>query len=211
MDFLTSARILDRRRLGKQRVEAKQILRALAGLTRSSWDNHPCNKMWRGYEYSLMNYCNIMMEEWCRRGHHNELCKYYLLPWVFSHPNWLGDPAFHSRHRAKLLGKDFDFYSQFRWIEQPLGQDEPYLWPDSCRQPSEFIFCEMDVGVFAYNAEVRGPCHLIQQLVEDGRRKPYWYNESERGIICTHISSLYLPREPHATDRADREVSETQD
>jgi hypothetical protein len=38
--FEESARILDYRRLGKQRVEAWQILRSLDGITKG-WSNHP--------------------------------------------------------------------------------------------------------------------------------------------------------------------------
>ena len=44
-----SVRCLDYRRLGKQRVEAFQILNALAGKSKG-WTSHPATKMWRGYE-----------------------------------------------------------------------------------------------------------------------------------------------------------------
>jgi hypothetical protein len=38
--YARSAAVLDRQRLGKQRVEAMQILRVLAGET-AGWGNHP--------------------------------------------------------------------------------------------------------------------------------------------------------------------------
>ncbi len=46
-DFTVSAQLLDTRRLGKQRVEALQVLRAL---TRESygWKSHPAVLMWGG-------------------------------------------------------------------------------------------------------------------------------------------------------------------
>ena len=49
-DFRKTFECLDYRRLGKQRIEAFQILRCLEGLT-SGWKNHPAVKMWRGHEW----------------------------------------------------------------------------------------------------------------------------------------------------------------
>jgi hypothetical protein len=51
-DFARSAAVLDDRRLGKQRVETLQILRAL---TRPDygWRHHPAVLMWKGHEVSL--------------------------------------------------------------------------------------------------------------------------------------------------------------
>ena len=51
-DFVKSAKILDYKRLGKQRVEAWQILRALRGETKG-WRNHPATNLWRGHEKAL--------------------------------------------------------------------------------------------------------------------------------------------------------------
>ena len=54
-DFEKTARLLDTRRLGKQRVKTLQIVRAL---TRPGhgWRNHPAVRMWRGYEEALGAY-----------------------------------------------------------------------------------------------------------------------------------------------------------
>src|SRR4051812_49794255 len=46
-DFADSARLLDSPRLGKQRVETLQILRAIE-LPDYGWANHPAVLMWRG-------------------------------------------------------------------------------------------------------------------------------------------------------------------
>src|SRR4051794_41739321 len=46
-DFEDSARLLDSPRLGKQRVETLQILRAIE-LPDYGWANHPAVLMWRG-------------------------------------------------------------------------------------------------------------------------------------------------------------------
>jgi hypothetical protein len=66
-DFEATARVLDWRRLGKQRVECMQILNALHG-TSKGWVNHPAVRMWRGYEDALETYQSFMIEEWVRRG-----------------------------------------------------------------------------------------------------------------------------------------------
>ena len=42
-------------------------------------------------------------------------------------PHWLGDVRFHSSHRANLLRKDYEYYSQFGWTENPKS---PYVWHD---------------------------------------------------------------------------------
>lgn len=89
-NFAESARVLDNRRLGKQRVECLQILQTLAkgpiqrSLTRAygfkynpqegvftrktPWYNHPACRMWRGKEHALALYgCHICFE-WRKRG-----------------------------------------------------------------------------------------------------------------------------------------------
>jgi len=88
-DFRVTAACLDDKRLGKQRVECKQILLALkAGprqgfdaatrswkslslfesspeLTRATpWYNHPATKMWKGFEYGLCLYAQSICREW---------------------------------------------------------------------------------------------------------------------------------------------------
>ncbi len=94
-----TAKVLDRQRLGKQRVEALQILRTLhqgpwtcwschqpvthfnpyktgyhcyhceAPLKRTAWYNHPAVKMWKGHETALMHYLKHICEEWVSRGY----------------------------------------------------------------------------------------------------------------------------------------------
>ncbi|HEX6031168.1 MAG TPA: MSMEG_6728 family protein [Tepidiformaceae bacterium] len=131
-DFTRCAEVLDDRRLGKQRVEALQILNAL-GRTSGGWVNHPAVKMWRGYELALARYALAMCDEWRRRGHRDgvrdQIVERY--PELLSgedvpRPPWLGDKAFHRSHRSNLVRKDAGFYG-------PLFPDEsgdlPYAWP----------------------------------------------------------------------------------
>lgn len=129
--FSASARVLDRARLGKQRVEVKQIYRALIGET-SGWSRHPAVRMWRGCEHSLLDYGLIVCAEWRRRGYRDSLADYFCDAFYAAYdkphmsPPWLGDPAFHAAHRSNLLRKAPDHYGRFGWTESP---DLPYVWP----------------------------------------------------------------------------------
>jgi len=136
-DFSETARILDYRRLGKQRSEARQILKALLQLN-NSWRNHPAVRMWEGFEMALIAYGNVMISEWKRRGYQNNMpildltgqitgIKFELVPETdYDLPPWFGHPPFHASHRSNLLRKDFNYYNQFGWTE---GTDLPYYWP----------------------------------------------------------------------------------
>jgi len=121
--FTKSAQVLDYRRLGKQRVEAKQILQAIENQT--GWKNHPIVKMWTPYTNALKQYANIIITEWIGRGYNNNM-EFYDIDNV-EYPDWLGDERFHSSHRANLLRKDFDYYSQYKWKE---NSESPYVWRD---------------------------------------------------------------------------------
>lgn len=96
-DFARSAKCLDYRRLGKQRIEAFQLLYALKdpwslderswrienGLmdnkpTKRGWANHPAALMWKGYEIALRIYYNTMICEWYLRGYNNSLRYAYI-------------------------------------------------------------------------------------------------------------------------------------
>ena len=76
-DFHANAKNLDYRRLGKQRVECKQILMALRGDS-GGWVNHPATKMWRGYEPALLTYAVAICWEWIERGYKDSLLPYLL-------------------------------------------------------------------------------------------------------------------------------------
>ena len=141
-NFAHSARVLDNKRLGKQRVETMQIMHALVRLQGHNdtpggtipWANHPAVKMWRGFENTLMIYQEAICAEWIKRGF-NDTClektaNYYLgsslVMTLTADPRWLGLKLFHSAHRANLLRKDPIHYGKFNWIEEPA---EGYWWP----------------------------------------------------------------------------------
>ena len=132
--FARSARVLDYRRLGKQRVECLQLLKALLEPGTKGWVNHPAAKMWRGHELRLATYGLTICDEWRRRGY-KDTCREKILKYAerapFSRetwtPEWLGCDDFHSSHRSNLLRKDPEWYSQWGWTE-PNNLD--YIWPN---------------------------------------------------------------------------------
>jgi Pyrimidine dimer DNA glycosylase len=124
--FQKSAACLDNRRLGKQRVEALQILNVLEGKT-AAWKHHPAVLMWRGYEKALRQYLRVVILEWKRRGFRNTMRiprHASLLPQDV--PWWMGGRRFHSAHRSNLLRKDIQHYGQMGWKVNP---DLPRYWP----------------------------------------------------------------------------------
>src|SRR3954451_9232996 len=112
-DFERSARTLDLKRLGKQRVECIQVLR---GLTRSGygWRHHPAVLMWTGYEEALGRDAVTMCEVWTERGCADSgaatsgtdlreagvrtVRMQAELDAAGALPPWLGAPAFHRSH-----------------------------------------------------------------------------------------------------------------
>jgi NDP-sugar pyrophosphorylase family protein len=126
-NFKLSAEALDWQRLGKQRVETKQIIFAL---TKESygWKNHPAVKMWAGHVDALALYGATMCEEWIGRGYNDSLLDFFAtyLSDDPKMPDWLGEWAVHSSHRSNLLRKSPIFYSKFGWTDDPAM---PYYWP----------------------------------------------------------------------------------
>jgi hypothetical protein len=130
-DFQESARVLDYRRLGKQRVEAKQIFLALTEPT-YGWKNHPAVKMWRGAEDALLSYGIAMCEEWRARGYNDTMLSWFIEKRLARPPSdrqlpiWLGDVNFHLSHQSNLLRKDGAFY---RPVFPTVPDNLPYVWP----------------------------------------------------------------------------------
>jgi len=122
-DFNKSAACLDWRRLGKQRVEAMQILRALENQN-YGWQNHPAVNMWRGFEAMLAVYHNTIIDEWTYRGYQNNM-KLITLDIAPISPTWMGNLDFHASHRSNLLRKDPEHYGQYGWTET---DNLPYIW-----------------------------------------------------------------------------------
>lgn len=126
-DFKKSAFVLDKQRLGKQRVEVLQLLRALQNPVHG-YRNHPATKMWLGYTEALVAYGLAVCDEWTARGYkdtvYDQILEYMEGSIVL--PLWFGRESFHASHRGNLLRKDRRWYSVFGWVESTFL---PYEWP----------------------------------------------------------------------------------
>ena len=153
-NFHLTAEVLDRKRLGKQRVEALQILRVLhtgpyicsecresfpndpccGGMgkpIKTPWYNHPAVQMWKGYENGLLLYLREIYREWTRLGY-KDTCweKAQQLGYSCEHtvllPDFIGSESFHLSHQSNLLRKYPEHYGQFF---MGIPSDLPYVWP----------------------------------------------------------------------------------
>lgn len=145
--FTESAMVLDVKRLGKQRVETIQVLRALT-VPGYGWRHHPAAAMWAGYEEAVVRYGLDMCAVWVGQGRADtcattlaaDLSQATRIANVRTQvqleddgdaPPWLGHPDFHRSHRSALVRKDPEFYGpRFPGVEADL----PYVWPVSDRE-----------------------------------------------------------------------------
>lgn len=142
-DFEATARVLDDRRLGKQRVEALQVLRALRR-EGYGWAHHPAVGMWRGHETALARYGLTICQVWRERGFSDTVEASILAELGYAAeadvppqealgrtgelPPWLGDPDFHRSHQSALVRKDS---GRYRDLFPEVPSDLPYVWPVS--------------------------------------------------------------------------------
>jgi len=140
-DFASTMEVLDRKRLGKQRVECIQIVR---GLVRPgyAWRHHPAVKMWSGWLEALGAYGLASVHAWVAAGFADtcaDTIRADLATDGVTHvrgqaelaaagelPFWLGDEAFHRSHQSSLLRKDPDYYGP---LFPGVPDDLPYVWP----------------------------------------------------------------------------------
>lgn len=119
-----SVAVLDAARLGKQRVEAFQLLVTLGDswalserrwriaqglmkdkpLSRKGWSNHPAAKMWASNLTGLRAYYNQTIHEWELRGKNNTMRRAEDAD-PRNLPDWFGREPIHSSHRSRLLFK----------------------------------------------------------------------------------------------------------
>ena len=140
-DFERSVHALDRTRLGKQRVETLQIVRALTWED-YGWANHPAVLMWKGFEEALGRYGFACCEAWVELGF-GDTCAGTIttdlhtagidmvrtqseLAAANALPPWLGNDDLHRSHQSALVRKDADHY---RALFPDVPDDLPYVWP----------------------------------------------------------------------------------
>ncbi len=140
-DFERTARVLDDKRLGKQRVETLQIIRALTW-PGYGWASHPAVLMWKTYEEALGRYGLTCCEVWTERGF-GDTCATTMITDLraigVDHirsqaelraagalPTWLDDESVLLSHRAALVRKEPMIYAErFPDVDPTI----PYVWP----------------------------------------------------------------------------------
>ncbi|WP_139981230.1 MSMEG_6728 family protein [Nocardioides litoris] len=144
--FADSARLLDARRLGKQRAETVQVLRALV-VPGYGWRHHPIAAMWAGYEEAVVRYGLDVCAAWRALGRADTCATTLVSDLVTAGgpgtvrdqdelaaagelPPWLGDDDLHRSHRSALLRKDPEHYGP---LFPDVPDDLPYTWPVSDR------------------------------------------------------------------------------
>jgi hypothetical protein len=132
-DIQACAKALDYRRLGKQRVEAYQLWRALRGISKG-WRNHPATLAWQGHTCALAMYTNAMIAEWIARGYKNTMsmlphCPNPRFPW------WWGWAPLMLSHQASLNRKDPSFYN----FEVGQYIHHGYIWPSKVPRALWFL------------------------------------------------------------------------
>ena len=145
-NFARSAAVLDHRRLGKQRVETLQILRALT-FEDYGWRNHPAVTMWAGATDALVTYGVAVVRAWGKAGFADTVEPQMLeflgdaplrtqaeLRDAGDLPRWVGSRPLHRSHQAALLRKDPVHYAPVFGTVDP---DLPYVWPEPGHRPAE--------------------------------------------------------------------------
>ena len=128
-DFVESAKCLDMKRLGKQRVEVLQLLNSFYRPDYKGWKNHPAREMWRGYEQGLVHYGLAICREWISRGYkdtcYDKINAFNTNAPLFGLPSWIGREDIHLSHKSNLIRKYPEHY-------RPLWPDVPdnleYIW-----------------------------------------------------------------------------------
>ena len=137
-NYVDTAKSLDNKRLGKQRVEAYQILKALRGDydKTGAWVNHPATLMWRNHEYELALYGLTVSVEFYERGFDGypmmqkftDLCNHLQSGNRESYPWWVNNKLLQMTHQSNLVRKDWFHY------KYDVPNNIPYIWPMSDEQ-----------------------------------------------------------------------------
>ena len=179
-DFEQALRTLDLKRLGKQRVEVIQIVRALT-VPGYAWKTHPAVLMWQGYEEALGRYGLVMCDVWVERGFDDtcagtivdDLAAYGIgeirtedaLREAGALPPWIADDTVLESHRSALVRKDPETYGPL-FPDAPA--DLPYVWP--VRSPA-VVEAEQRRAENAVRREQRRLAKLAEEAERARRRR----------------------------------------
>ncbi len=167
-----TAKVLDYKRLGKQRVEAMQIIKVLSDpnlyvwvdkdhgktlvKTKIPWSNHPATIMWQGYLNALKYYFNVMTQEWVAQGYKNTIPLYEVTQPI-EMPPWSKWKCVHYSHQASLTRKDPKFYmGKFSYPE--IYNTIGYIWPSHVNDEySKYLNAGYEVAPDTIAAKITAP------------------------------------------------------
>ncbi len=155
--FEESAKCLDNKRLGKQRVECLQILNILKtgpyqckvckfnwdycecsygnrridkNFIKTPWYNHPAVQMWKGYEWALFDYACAICLEWRGRGYKDTIYDKLDLVMTFEKPQDLTIITRKENNTTPWLGNNNFHLSHKSNLIRKFPEHYKKFWPD---------------------------------------------------------------------------------
>lgn len=178
-DFKKCAKVLDPKRLCKQRVEAYQLINAInkkneKNEEKVAWYNHPACQQWINYLDALKLYYNTMIDEMINRGYKNTMKKMEIkkdkkdieMPW------WLGYDHLHYSHQASLLRKQPSYYLKYFSNLPEVYRNKGYVWISHHKK--EYLLRVKDKVVdeifakVSINKKVKKEWYQIKRIEADG-------------------------------------------
>jgi len=165
-DFKKCSKVLDGKRLLKQRVEAYQIVNIIKKRKlkeKCGFYNHPAVLMWEDNVEALKLYCNEMILESIKRGYKNKMELYEIketpiMPW------WFGYQHIHYSHQASLLRKNPEHYLEY-FIDLPdKYRYKGYVWithrsKSDMKEIKKYINKELKIDPF----EIENICYKLEK------------------------------------------------
>ncbi len=137
-DYGTTAAVLHLDQLRIQRSDTLKIMTAL--MIGRGETGHPATRIWRRYEWSLLEYQYSICLEWLRRDQHDrhnilvqtEDMYYSNIEWVEPgvSPAWLMDGRLHMSHQSNLIRLRPDHYRSYF---DPITDNFEMYWPGLSR------------------------------------------------------------------------------
>ena len=120
---LETAKVLDKKRLNKQIIECRQILKAINGETKA-WVNHPCTIQYRDNVEWLIAYTHCLESFFINDIHKSRVWNCYAMDFK---PNFHTQGYFDNMKR-RLYTKNKEHYKQFAYLGESY---ENWYWVDN--------------------------------------------------------------------------------
>ena len=120
---LETAKVLDKKRLNKQIIECRQILKAINGETKA-WANHPCTIQYRDNKEWLIAYIHCLEAFYTKDIDKARVWNCYAMDFK---PNFHTQGYFDNMKR-RLYTKDKEHYKQFAYLGESY---ENWYWVDN--------------------------------------------------------------------------------